>query len=98
MTPHRPLHGPSVVRAKSVLFLLLVVATLASAVKVKFTDCLDYSSVDESLYFKPYEVDAVYDDLPDAHNGITNSLRFTVRGVMTGELIDLNTTSNKYSK
>lgn len=79
------------------LTVLLYFAGCAGAVNVRFNDCLKYSTVSPSLYFKPHAVDAVFAPRPGVTVDKTDTLRITVHGEMIGSLVDLNTTSSRFS-
>lgn len=66
-----------------------------SAVEIGFSNCVNPALVDSSLNFNATRVEAVY---LDPKGTAKAALKFTVHGIMTGSLADLNLTTNKYSK
>lgn len=78
------------------ILLLTFFAAFCSAVQVEYRDCLNHKSVPSDLYFTPYKVESSYVHRSDVVKG--QALFFTVHGVMTGTLQDLDTTTNKFSK
>lgn len=81
-----------------IMFLLVFLSTAASAVEVAFRNCASAGSLNESLFFRPTGVNAVYSKYNSISKSDQDALTFTVYGYMTGTLDDLNPDTNKYSE
>lgn len=78
-----------------IFFITLLFSTLANAVSIPFTNCLNPKLADRTLFFRPTHVDSVY--TKGNHSEIQKILTLTITGEMYGAPPDMNSTSERYS-